>query len=140
MTIKQLSVFLENQPGKLADLTACLSKQDINLRAISLAEASDFGIARIVVDDVFNAVTVLKDENFICSVNDVLAVEVSDKPGMFAQMIKVLGDEGINLEYMYSILGKKSDVAYMIIRTNEEKKAESVLDSKGFKTVGIDHL
>ena len=76
MTVKQISVFLENQPGKLAEVAAVLSAQKINLRAISVAEASDFGIARIIVDDVFNAVTVLKSENYICSITDVLAVEI----------------------------------------------------------------
>lgn len=140
MTIKQISVFLENQPGKLAELTACLSAQNINLRAISLAEASDFGIARMVVDDVYNAVTVLKDNDYICSTTDVIAVEVPDKPGAFSDMITDLGNKGINLEYMYSILGKKNDVAYMIIRAGDGKEAASVLDEKGFKTVGLDTL
>lgn len=133
MAIKQISVFLENQPGKLADFTSILSAQKINLRAISVAEASDFGIARIIVDDVFNAVTILKSENYICTITDVLAVEVQDEPGMLANMIGILGAEGINIEYMYTILGKKKDVAYMIIRTNADEKAAKILDSKGFK-------
>lgn len=133
MAIKQISVFLENQPGKLADFTSVLSAQKINLRAISVAEASDFGIARIIVDDVFNAVTILKSENYICTITDVLAVEVQDEPGMLANMIGILGAEGINIEYMYTILGKKKDVAYMIIRTNADEKAAKILDSKGFK-------
>ena len=98
MTIKQISVFLENQPGKLAELAAVLSEQKINLRAISVAEAADFGIVRIIVDDVFNAVTILKSERYICTITDVLAVEVQDEPGMLANMISILGAEGINIE------------------------------------------
>ncbi|MBQ0000301.1 MAG: ACT domain-containing protein [Clostridiales bacterium] len=140
MTVKQISVFLENQPGKLAEFAAVLSAQKINLRAISVAEASDFGIVRIIVDDVFNAVTVLKSENYICSITDVIAVEIADEPGKLAEMIAALGAEGINIEYMYTILGKKADVAYMIIRTNDETKAAKILDAKGFKLAALDKI
>ena len=140
MTVKQISVFLENQPGKLAEVAAVLSAQKINLRAISVAEASDFGIARIIVDDVFNAVTILKNENYICSITDVIAVEVQDEPGMLANMIAVLGTEGMNIEYMYTILVKKNDVAYMIIRTNDDAQAAKILDAKGFRIVGMDAM
>ena len=140
MTVKQISVFLENQPGKLAEFAAVLSAQKINLRAISVAEASDFGIARIIVDDVFNAVTVLKSEGYICSITEVIAVEVQDEPGMLANMIRVLGSEGINIEYRYTILGKKSDVAYMIIRTNADAKAAKLLEAKGFKLASQEAL
>lgn len=137
MTVKQISVFLENQPGKLAEFAAVLSAQKINLRAISVAEASDFGIVRIIVDDVFNAVTILKSENYICSITDVLAVEVQDEPGKLAEMMTVLGAEGINIEYMYTILAEKKDAAYMIIRVNDNAKAGKVLDAKGFKIVSL---
>ena len=140
MAVKQISVFLENQPGKLAELAAVLSTQKINLRAISVAEASDFGIVRIIVDDVFNAVTVLKSENYICSITDVLAVEVQDEAGMLANMIGVLGAEGINIEYMYNILGKISNVAYMIIRTNLDAQAAKILEAKGFKIVDLEAM
>lgn len=140
MTIKQISVFLENRPGKLAEFAAVLSAQKINLRAISVAEAADFGIVRIIVDDVFNAVTILKSENYVCTITDVLAVEVRDEPGMLANMIGVLGTEGINIEYMYTILGKKSDVAYMIIRTNNDSEAVKILESKEFKLASLEVL
>ena len=140
MTVKQISVFLENQPGKLAEFAAVLSAQKVNLRAISVAEAADFGIVRIIVDDVFNAVTILKSENYVCSITDVLAVEVKDEPGMLANMIGILGAEGINIEYMYNILGKKSDVAYMIIRTNVDAQAAKILESKGFKIANLETM
>ena len=140
MTIKQISVFLENRPGKLDEFAAVLSAQKINLRAISVAEAADFGIVRIIVDDVFNAVTILKSENYVCTITDVLAVEVRDEPGMLANMIGVLGSEGINIEYMYTILGKKTDVAYMIIRTNSDSEAVKILESKGFKLASLEAL
>ena len=140
MTSKQISVFLENHPGKLAEFAAVLSAQKINLRAISVAEAADFGIVRIIVDDVFNAVTILKSENYVCTITDVLAVEVRDEPGMLANMIGVLGAEGINIEYMYTILGKKTDVAYMIIRTNADSEAVKILESKEFKLASLEAL
>ena len=140
MTVKQISVFLENQPGKLAEFAAVLSAQKINLRAISVAEGADFGIVRIIVDDVFNAVTVLKSERYICSITDVVAVEVQDEPGMLANMIGVLGAQGINIEYMYTILGKKTDVAYMIIRTNADAEEAKILESKGFKIASLEAL
>lgn len=140
MTVKQISVFLENKPGKLAEFAAVLSSQKINLRAISVAEASDFGIVRIIVDDVFNAATILKEENYICSITDVVAVEVADEPGKLADMIASLGAEGINLEYMYTIIAKKADAAYMIIRVNDNAAAIKVLDAKGFKIVSMDDM
>lgn len=140
MTVKQISVFLENEPGKLAELTAVLSAQKINLRAISVAEASDFGIVRIIADDVFNAVTLLKSEHYICKITDVIAAEVSDEPGALADMIDVLGEEKINIEYMYAILGKKTKAAYMIIRTDDDAKAEKILEKKGFKMASLEAL
>lgn len=140
MTVKQISVFVENKPGKLAALATDLSKQNINLRAISIAEASDFGVVRIIVDDTFNAVTVLKAADYICSITEVLAVEVKDEPGMLANMIAALGDADINLEYMYTILGKKSNVAYMIIRVNDNEKAAKILADKGFATATLENI
>ena len=136
MTFKQISVFLENKPGKLAEFTTCLSNAGIDLRALSVAEASDFGIIRIMVDDVFNAVTVLKDSNYICSVNDVLAVEVKDEPGALAKMITVLGETGLNVEYMYAITGK-TDIAYMVIKVNDNLKATDVLEKNGIRTASV---
>ncbi len=140
MTIKQLSVFLENEPGKLAEFATVLSKQNINLRSITVAEAPDFGVVRIIVDDTLNAATLLRSENYVCSVTDVLAIEVQDKPGMMADMIATLGNEGINIDYMYTILGKKKDVAYMIIRVDNNDKAASILNAKGFITSSIDEM
>lgn len=135
MATKQISVFLENQPGKLAEATACLSAANIDLRALSLAEASDFGIVRIIVDDVVNAVSVLRDANYICTVTDVLKAQIKDEPGALANMIKVLGENQINLEYMYAITASKADVAEMIIRVNDLAKAKSVLVASGIKVV-----
>lgn len=135
MATKQISVFLENQPGKLAEFTACLSSQKVDLRAIALAEASDFGIARIIVDDVVGAVSVLREAKYICTVTDVITVEIKDEPGALADMIAILGSNKINIEYMYAITAAKSNVAQMVLRVNDIINAKSVLREKGIRVV-----
>ena len=140
MTVKQISVFLENKPGRLAEFTEVLSQNNIDLRALSVAEASDFGIIRIIVDDVYNATTVLKDADYICSVTKVLAVEVKDKPGALSEIIYVLGENDINVEYMYALTTHKQDVAYMIFRVADNAKAIEVLQKKGIRPVCQEEL
>lgn len=140
MTVKQISVFLENKPGTMAELTAVLSKNNIDMRALSLAETSDFGIARIITDDVYNAMTILRDEGYICSATKVLAVEIPDEPGELAKVIRYLGDNGVNVEYMYAFITRKKDLAYMIFRVEDNEKAIQVLDSHGVKLICQDQL
>lgn len=140
MTVKQISVFLENKPNKLAEFTACLSERNVDLRALCVAEASDFGIIRVIVDDVYNAVTLLKDANYICSITEVLAIEVNDEAGGLAKMISVLGRGGINVEYMYTITTGTKDVAYMIIKVSDNTKAAEVLKENGIRMVSQKEL
>ena len=97
MTVKQISVFLENKPGKLAEFTDVLSDNKIDMRALSLAEAADFGIARVIVDDVYNASTILKDAGYVFSMTKVVAAVIPDEPGGLSQVIKTLGDSGVNI-------------------------------------------
>ena len=106
MSVKQISVFLENKPGALSDMTQVLADNGIDMRAFSLAETSDFGIARIIVDDLYKTTTVLKDAGFVHSVSSVLAVAIPDVPGGLNQVLAVLRDENINVEYMYAFLKK----------------------------------
>lgn len=140
MTVKQISVFLENKPGKLADFTKLLSDNNIDIKAISVAEASDFGIIRLIVEDVYNATTLLKDANYVCSVTDVLAVEVKNEVGALASIISVLGDADVNVEYMYALTNRVKGLAYMIIRANDQAKAVTSLDGAGMKIVGPEAL
>ena len=100
MTVKQISVFLENKPGKLAEVTSAFSKSNINLRAMSLAEAEDFGIVRLITNDLYNTSTILKDAGFIYSVKDVLAIEIDDKPGSITNEHNNIPHNTINLEYI----------------------------------------
>ena len=140
MTVKQISVFLENKPGKLADFTDVLSSQGVDMRALSIAEASDFGIVRIIVDDVYNASTLLKDAGYICSITRVLAVEMPDEPGALSRIIRVLGDADVNVEYMYAFTSRKKGSAYMIIRVADNEKAIEVLKKYGIRPICQDDL
>lgn len=140
MTVKQISIFLENKPGRLADFTDTLSKRDVDMRALSLAEAEDFGIVRIIVDDVYNASTVLKDEGYVFSITEVLAVEMPDEPGALSGIIRVLGENEVNIDYMYAFTARKKDAAYMILRVKDNKKAVSVLKASGIRPVGQEEL
>lgn len=140
MTVKQISVFLENKPGRLAELTDILSQNNIDMRALSLAEAADFGIVRLIVDDIYNASTVLKDADYIISVTKVLAVEIADEPGALSRAITVLGENDVNIEYMYAFTTRKKGVAYMIFRVEDNDKAIKVLQQNGIRPVCQDEL
>lgn len=140
MTVKQISVFLENRPGTMAELTEVLSRNQVDMRALSLAETSDFGIARIITDDVYNAMQMLKEAGYVCSITKVLAVEIPDRPGELAKVIRYLGDNGINVEYMYAFITRKKDLAYMIFRVEDNEKAIQVLTKKNVKLICQDAL
>ncbi len=141
MSVKQISVFLENRPGALVEMTKALADHDIDMRGLSLAETSDFGIVRLIVDDVLGTATVLKDSGFVASLTDVLAVSVANVPGGLSRVLGLLHEAGINVEYMYAILGnKRSENAYMIFRVNDNEKASAVLKGAGVKLVEQEEL
>ena len=141
MSVKQISVFLENKPGMLHTMTEVLAKNNIDMRALSLAETNDFGIVRIIVDDIYTATTVLKDEGFVHSVTSVLGVAIPDEPGGLNRVVSVLNDARINVEYMYAFLGGKSvDRAYMIFRVQDLKAATSALAAKGVKCIDQEEI
>jgi len=140
MTVKQISVFLENKPGAMAALTDVLSKNKIDMRALSLAEASDFGIVRLIVDDVYNAMQVLRDEGYICSATKVLAVAIPDEPGGLSNVIHYLGAAKVNVEYMYAFTTRQKNLAYMIFRVEDNEKAIQILSKNGVKLVDQEGL
>ena len=127
MTINQISVFLENTPGQLAEFTRLLEKAQIDMRALSIAETQDFGILRLIVDDPYKTVSVVKDAGYICSITPVLAVEITDKPGSLVKMLTALSGGGVNIEYTYAFTARKKDMAYMVLRVNDSDKAVRVL-------------
>lgn len=140
MTVKQISVFLENKPGKLAEVTSAFSKSNINLRAMSLAEAEDFGIVRLITNDLYNTSTILKDAGFIFSVKDVLAIEIDDKPGSLTNVLNLLGENSINLEYMYAFTSHTTEKVDMILSVADNKKAYDIVTANGIRTMSQDDL
>ena len=141
MSVKQISVFMENKPGALLSMTTVLAESRIDMRAFTLAETSDFGIVRIIVDDVYKASTVLKDMGFVYSISSVLGVVIPDVPGGLNQVLQILTEEDVNVEYMYAFQGGKNiNGAYMIFKVADAKKAASVLTGRGIKLIDQEDL
>lgn len=136
MSIKQISVFVENKPGAMNAMTGVLAEHGVDMRALSLAETKDFGIVRIIVDNVFTAATVLKDAGYVHTVTPVVGVMIPDSPGGLNRVLQVLAEAGANVEYMYAFLGgKNSDHAYMIFRVEDAAATSAALVAKGLRTV-----
>ncbi|MCF0145415.1 MAG: acetolactate synthase [Eubacterium sp.] len=136
MAIKQISVFLENKPGMLKNMCQILADHKIDMRALSLAETKDFGIARMIVDDIFSTTNVLREAGFVNRLTPVIAVCIPDETGGLNKVLDVLMSIGTNLEYMYSSLGKEADHAYMIFRIDQnEKAAEAALRNAGIRVL-----
>ena len=140
MTINLISVFLENTPGQLAEFTRLLEKAQIDMRALSIAETQDFGILRLIVDDPYKTVSVVKDAGYICSITPVLAVEITDKPGSLVKMLTALSGGGVNIEYTYAFTARKKDMAYMVLRVNDSDKAVRVLMQNQVRPVSQEDL
>lgn len=141
MSVKQISVFLENKAGAMQGMTQTLADHKIDMRALSLAETNDFGIVRLIVDDVYAASTVLKEAGYIHNITPVLGVAIPDEPGGLNTVLKVLGAADINVEYMYAFLGGASaEHAYMIFRVQDRKVAAAALRSKGIRIVDQEHV
>jgi hypothetical protein len=131
MTIDQISVFVENKPGKLVEVVETLGENGIDLRALSIADTSDFGILRIIASDPQKALEVLKKAEFVTSVTKVLAVSVADTPGSLARVLRILSDAGIGVEYVYAFITHEKDRAYVIIRVEDNDKAAEMLTAQG---------
>ena len=140
MSVKQISVFLENKPGELNALTQELARHHIDMRAMSLSETNEFGIARLIVDRPLDTATVLKDAGYVCTITSVLAVAIPNVPGGLNQVLSVLSEAGINLEYGYAFLGGQKDSAYMIFRVTDNRAATAALLAKGIKVVEAEQL
>lgn len=119
MKVKQISVFLENKAGRLADVTKILGENQINIRALSIADTADFGILRLIVSDPQKALAVLKREGLTVSETEVIAVEIPDKPGGLAGVLEDLEEKKVNIEYMYAFVGKSLENAVVIFRVEE---------------------
>ncbi len=132
MFIKQLSIFVENRQGRLESIISSFAENNINIRALSLAETTDFGVLRVIVDDVDTAKKVLKENGVISKTTDVIAVYIEDKTGGLAKVLKDITDAGICVEYMYAFLSKIEGKAVMVLKADDEEGAEAVLTQKGY--------
>ena len=127
MHIHQISVFLENRIGQLAEITNLLAEAGVDIRALSIAETSDYGLARMIVDDSQKASSILLQHGDILSMTPVWAVEVPDRPGGLAEVLGVLADAGVDVEYVYAFVAKTGNHAWVVMRVNNNTEAERIL-------------
>lgn len=135
MNIKQISVFVENKKGRLAEITKTLADNDIDISALSIADTTEFGILRLIVNKPELAESVLKTNGFAVKATDVIAISVENKPGGLAAALEKLDSEHISIEYMYAFVGEKTKEALVILRVEEPDKAVKVLKECGVKVV-----
>ena len=135
MAIKQLTVFVENKQGTLVSVTENLSKHNINLRALSIAETEDFGILRLIVNDNAAAEKILAEAGYLIKITDVVGVKIGDEPGELSAALKVLDENAINMEYLYAFMARTEKHAYVVIRVEDNAAAEAALAKAGFKIV-----
>ena len=140
MKVEQISVFIENKSGRLAEVTRVLGEAGINIRALSLADTSDFGILRLIVNDHEKAKAVLKEKGFTVSKTEVVAVEVPDRPGGLSEILQALDRDSINVEYMYAFVERCGENAVIIFRFDETEKAISSLQRSGFAVLEGERL
>jgi hypothetical protein len=132
---EQISIFIENKSGRLAEVTDLLAKNSINIRALSLADTADFGIFRLIVNDPGTAERLLKDRGFTVAKNEVVAVEVPDRPGGLAGILATLQGQSINVEYMYAFVQRSEGNAVLIFRFDDVAKAVAALRTAGVRTL-----
>ncbi|MEH0019246.1 MAG: ACT domain-containing protein [Desulfobacter sp.] len=135
MMTEQISIFIENKEGRLAEVTAILRDAQVNIRALSLADTTDFGVLRLIVNDNDKATAALKREGFTVGKTQVLAVEVSDEPGGLNRVLDPLCDQDVNVEYMYAFANPHCQNAIMIFRFDDIDKAKEILGQKDIKVI-----
>lgn len=140
MTVNQISIFLENRPETLSELTDILAKNNVNMRAMMLADTSDFGVARIITDDCEKVQKLLESNDYIVKVTGVIAIEIPDEAGSLNKILKLLGENGRNVEYMYGFTGRKTNSACMILRCTDIPKTEEILEKNEIRTISQDDL
>ena len=135
MAIKQLTVFIQNKKGTVVSVTDILSKNKINIRALSIAETQEFGILRLIVNDEEKAEKVLAENGYLIKAIDVVGVKISDEPGKLTAALDVLDRANINVEYLYAFMTRTEKHAYVVVRVEDNEMAESVLTSAGLKMI-----
>ena len=141
MTVKQLSVFVENRPGRLSTITRLLGDNGVNISAMSIADTKDFGILRLIVDDCEKAQKVLKGESFAVTITNVMAIQIADRPGGLADAMDCLYKDNISVEYMYAAFINATDgTAYLVLRADKTDAAVTALTEGGYKLVSDEEL
>ena len=132
MILKQIAIFIENELGRLVEITDFLSENGVNLHALSITDTTDYGILRIVVDDPESVAKLLKKNGFTVSLTDVVVAKIEDRPGGLSAVLRVLADEKIAVEYVYPFLSHYEEGAFVVVRTNNAEKTKALLEAKGF--------
>lgn len=140
MQIQQLSIFVENKSGRLAEITEILGRANVDIRAISVADTSDFGILRLIVDKPQDAVKALKEAGLTVSLTSVIAVGIDDHPGEFAKAMRILADADISVEYMYAFISRDKGKAFVILRVDDSEKAMEHLRAKGVALLAAEEI
>lgn len=140
MTVKQLSIFVENKSGRLARVTEILAKGGIDIRALSVADTTDYGILRLIVSDPVKACELLKNSDYTVKLTDVIVAELDDKVGALAKTLSLLDDNGISVEYLYAFIGRDKGKAFIIIRVEDNVKAVDILMNNGYSVAGEEDI
>ncbi|MBQ2826496.1 MAG: acetolactate synthase [Clostridia bacterium] len=135
MAIKQLTVFVENKQGSLVTITDTLAANNVNIRALSIAETEDFGILRLIVNDEVTAEKTLAGEGYLIKVTEVVGVKIGDAPGKLSAALGVLDKAGINMEYLYAFMARTEKHAYVVLRVEDNAAAEAALEGAGFHLI-----
>ncbi len=135
MTIKQLTVFVQNSKGTIVSVTDILAKNGVNIRALSIAETKDFGILRLIVNDNELAIKLLEEKGYLIKAIDVIGVKIGDEPGELTSALSVLDKANINVEYLYAFMARTEKHAYVVLRVEDNALAQTALVNAGFKLV-----
>ena len=135
MSLKQLTVFVENTQGSLVNITDTLAENNVNLRALSIADTLEFGLLRLIVNDNDTASKALTDKGYILKVTEVVGVKIGDQPGKLSKALAVLADAGVNVEYLYAFMARTERHAYVVLRPTDNAAAEQALEAAGFHLI-----
>ena len=135
MSLKQLTIFVQNKQGALVDITETLAKHEVNIRALSIADTQDFGILRLIVNNNEVALSTLSEEGYLLRTTDVVGVKIGDAPGKLSKALKVLDENEINVEYLYAFMARTEKHAYVVLRVADNSKAEAALEKEGFHLI-----
>ena len=135
MSLKQVTVFVENTQGSLVNITETLAENNVNLRALSIADTLEFGLLRLIVNDNDAAAKALTDKGYILKITEVVGVKIGDQPGKLSKALSVLAEAGVNVEYLYAFMARTEKHAYVVLRPTDNAAAEKALEAGGFHLI-----